>query len=526
MEENPVIFVNGHVVTCDASNRTGKFHVVVRDGRIQEIGGLLEVLTTMYPSASVVNLSGKLLLPGFVNAHFHTESFLLQELTSDKPFNTWAHSERLRGIVDTLLMPGHEDHLTSVLRATYAAHLKSGTTCLGEHLPPADLRSFGVLLRTSEALRLRIVATLQTWDQIEHARDISRPLVRFLIGLGPESDYTVYSFENFVRAAREIDCGIAAHIGEQKDDVAIIRRNFSKSPTALLHDFGALQKRTALIHGNHGTAEDAQRLAASGAALIVCPVSSLHKQCGYPFLRVLARNPVRFGVGTDWGNIDVLTELRFLHDLPRLFALMPEFSALRLIRMATIDGANALGVGEDTGSIEVGKQADMIAVDLSDVRRRQPEEGWTAELCAQQLLRLPGPLTPMHVMVAGKFVVKDFKFVDVHEDETLEHYIAARAAILPQHGDQHRRPRDGTADSAIQKPKIYAFASGERGGEKDEQGFIGGITTVPVRPAADEVSVLSDRLTDETADTRPRAPIDQRKPPGLVRKVFGEDDVA
>ena len=515
MEENPVIITNGYVLCCDPGNRAGRFHVLVRDGRIQEIGGSLEMLTALHPSATIIDATDKLIVPGLVNAHYHTLSFLLQELTAGKPFSSWKADRILRDHFQAFAEPGNADRLSVVARAASLAHLKSGTTCVGNFPPPVDAHGVDALVAAEDSIGLRSVMMLQTWDQIARVRQGKQAGRRFLVSLGREDDYTVYSFENHVRSAKELGCAVIAHAGEQRSDIDLVRRNFSKSLAALFRDFGALQPSTLLVHMNHAGKENVELLTEAGASLALCVASAARKQTGYPLLRMLTGRPARLCLGTDWGSTDMVAEMRFILNLPRLFAGMPVFSPLEVVRMGTINGAEALGVADEMGSIEVGKRADLTFFSLRDVRIPSPREGWTADKFAGLML---GSLSAQHVsevMVGGRFLVSNGRSSAANEQDLIAELGAVRDGVLPT-GEQ--RPQASLSVRA----KVLAFTSGERTLTPEGELFIEGSAGVERSDSAGDIEQKPSPMPLRPSVT-PHATV-QPELSKNVKKVFGEDE--
>lgn len=525
MAENPVIIANGYVLCCDPTNRRGRFHLLVHDGRIQEIGGTLDLLTAQHPSAPVVDATDRVILPGFVNAHYHPHSFLFHEVTAGRPFSSWKNDRSLRDRVQSFLEPAHADQLGIIVRAALLANVKSGTTCIGELPPPVEARGFDLLLAAADTVGIRTVMMLQNWSQIARAREEKGSHHRFMISLGREEDYTVYSFENYVRSAKELGCSLVAHAGELRQNVDLVRKNFLKSLCTLFRDFGALQQSTLLIHMNHAGKEDAVLLAESGSTVALCIASAARKQSGYPFLRALAERPTRLCLGTDWGSVDMFAEMRFLLALPKLFAGMPVFSALDVLRMATIDGAVALGLGEEIGSIEVGKRADLTFFALDDVRCMPPCDGWNADQYAELILGALSSRDVVNVMVEGRFVVRDGRAALVNEEETIAEFRKVREVVLTgEERQEEQRHMVGSLGSPVVRPKTYAFATGDRVLNPESEDFVEGIAFVkkPVpKTHIEEEQTKSSESSQHSAIPQPTGKPELSK---NVKKVFGEDD--
>jgi 5-methylthioadenosine/S-adenosylhomocysteine deaminase len=523
--ENPLIIANGYLLCCDPGNHVGRYHLLVRDGRIQEIGGTLETLITLNPGATVVDASARLIIPGLVNAHYHTLSFLLHELTAGKPFSSWKNSRSLRSRTESFLEPGNAEQLRFVTLGALLASVKSGITCVGELPPPVEGRGFDLLLDAAGAVGIRSVMMLQNWAQITRVREEKASQHRLMISLGREEDYTVYSFENYARAAKELGCPLVVHAGELREDVDLVRKNFLKSLCTLFRDFGVLRPSTLLIHMNHGGKDDARPLTESRATVALCPASAVRKQSGYPFLRMLGEYSSRLCLGTDWGSVDLFTEMRLLRALPKLFAGMPVFSSLDVLRMATINGAVALGLEEEIGSIEVGKRADLTFLALDDIRVVPPRDGWNAGACAELVIGTFSSHDVADVMVDGRFVVRGGRGTLASEEEIITGFREIRETVLSGEERYHEPPRmaGSTATHAV-RAKIYTFATGERTQTAEGEDFVEGFTVVKT-PSHEG---LPEKENPPSSDPQqppsiPR-PMVQPELSKNVKKVFGEDE--
>jgi 5-methylthioadenosine/S-adenosylhomocysteine deaminase len=525
VEENPLIIANGYVLSCDPANHVGRYHLLVRDGRIQEIGGTLDTLIALNPGAAVVDASDRMIIPGLVNTHYHTLSFLLHESTSGKPFSSWKTSRSLRSRAESFLQPGSAEQLRVVTLAALLANVKSGITCIGELPPPVEGRGFDLLLTAAGTVGIRSVMMLQNWAQISRVREEKDSQRKFMISLGREEDYTVYSFENYVRTAKELGCPLVAHAGELREDIDLVRKNFLKSLCTLFQDFGALRPSTLLIHLNHGGKDDARLLTESRATVALCVASAMRKQSGYPFLRLLGEHPPRLCLGTDWGSVDMFAEMRFLRALPKLFAGMPVFSSLDVLRMATIDGAVALGLGEETGSIEVGKRADLTFFALDDIRVLPPRDGWSADECAELIVGTLSSHDVEDVMVDGRFVVRGGRGTLTSDEEIIMEFRKIRETVLAGEEAYQGLPQTvGSIESPAARAKTYAFVTGERTQTVESEDFVEGFTVVKTPPPEDRGE------KEKTPVPEPRQPSSVPRPmvqPELsknVKKVFGEDE--
>jgi 5-methylthioadenosine/S-adenosylhomocysteine deaminase len=385
-------------------------NLLIRDGRIVDITPANRSFEGLYPSAEVIDATDNLIIPGFVNAHFHPESVLLHPLTDSKAYSSWRTLTHFQEASTALAETVSTGEIEDLYRGATLAMLAAGATTVG--VQPLPYAADGLLaLRASlHDMGIRSSTTLQTWEQITALRDSPAEEHSVAIGLGDEETYTVYSFENLVRTSREMRCPISAHIAEVRDDTELLTRRFKKSPMHVLREAGILSGELQLVHCNHLPCGDLELVREAGGTITLCPGSTAAKRSGYPLLRCLAKSDVRLCIGTDWGSVDMLEEIRFLHRLPRLFADVPAFSPLELLRMATINGAHALGLSDQIGSLEVGKKADLLLFSLNAPQIPAVEASGPPESLAAVLAGHMNTACLTHVMVDGSLRIQDRAF--------------------------------------------------------------------------------------------------------------------
>jgi 5-methylthioadenosine/S-adenosylhomocysteine deaminase len=519
--EGVTIITDARVLTCNPRTQSGRLSIVVRNGRIADLSPNGRLLLSLYPGAQTVDAAGKLVMPGFVNAHFHTESLLLRDVTEGRHPSLWGQDVRIQERLARLVDPAHAEDLRSLYLMSYFNHLRCGTTCVGEFPPMVDGRGLSTLLQAMKRTEVKSVVALQSWDQINEARNVPPDRQKFALSVGHETDFTVYTFQSLTRTAKELNLPLVAHVAEQKEDVETVKRNFQKGTVGLLRDFKVLQPPTVLVHLNHAGDEDMALVAESGCALVLCARSAAVKRTGYPSLRHMASRDISLSIGTDWGGVDMLEEMRFLSQLPLLFAGMPAFTPLEILSMATINGAESLGLAEETGSVTQGKKADLVFFDVSGLHSDLLDENPTAEAMAAFILNHLSARNITDVMVDGKFSVSGGHILAMPEEnilaaykKTIEKFSLIGAAPAHTVGAPKAQPE--------MHAKIIPFVPSDRI-EHEADGFEEGFTAVekapeqkePPRPAAKPVSPPS--RPQERTLLKPELSKN-------VRKVFGEDD--
>ena len=353
--------------------------VVVADGHIVEVGPAQEVLVGR-EDVPTTRLERHVLVPGLVNTHAHLAMNMLRGSASD------------RNLADFLavVMPLEARSLTPdrVERATQAAAVELVRSGVTTSIDMYFLVESG--LRGAESVGLRLLTgptlieggpTTSTWDQVITAagewldeRPSSgtwRPV------LGPHGTYTV-SPTQLAELAGVIggrDCILQIHLSETEAENEVVLERHGGRPLDVLEDAGLLSANTLLAHGVHLDPAEIDRIARVGAAVAHCPVSNLKLASGVAPVRDLLAAGATVGLGTDGqassDDLDLLNVMRvaaLVHKGTSSGSCGPDATALparQALRMATLSGAEALGIGAHTGSIDVGKVADLTAVDLS-----------------------------------------------------------------------------------------------------------------------------------------------------------------
>ncbi|MDQ2686513.1 MAG: amidohydrolase family protein [Armatimonadota bacterium] len=359
--------------------------VVVEDGQIAA------VRPRRTPANECRDFGEAVLMPGLVNAHTHLEYTALRGFLEDVPFFPW-----IRALMAAKAPLNADDWLWSA-RLGALECLASGITTIGDN---ADVGAT-MPVAAESGLRGVIFQELFGIDDREPVEPIMAALEskiaalrrqaseRVGIGVSPHALYTIRpalfaALNDFVK--RE-NLPTSIHIAESSAESALTERGegpfaemFTRrglawdvprvSPTRYAADLGALGPRTLAVHCIHQTPEDSALLAASGAAIVHCPKSNAKLGAGIaPLARWLQTPGLRVALGTDSAvsnnTLDLWEEMRFALLLQRAAREDVEtITAHRILRLATLGGAEALGLADQTGSLTPGKRADLIAVRL------------------------------------------------------------------------------------------------------------------------------------------------------------------
>lgn len=357
----------GTVVTCDAASTVlARADVAVHDGRILAIGPDLAV-----DARRVVDATGGAVVPGFVNAHMHET--LERGIFEDLPFMRWLEDFALPK--DKAYEPRHQRAAALLNQAEMIAN---GTTTFIDIFRFPDEAAEVAL-----ASGLRAVFSPQVIDEPDGAGerlDDSEAFVerwrdrhpRISAWFGPHSLYTVHprTFERMRERALALGVGIHTHLAESRAETALVaERTGGLTPTAWLDRLIGLGPGVLCAHCVELTGADIERLASSGAGIAHCPTSNAKLGNGVAPVPELLAAGATVGLGTDSvmtnNDLDPFEEMRMAALVAKQRLRDPAvLPCADVLRLATAGSAAALGMADRIGTLEVGKEADLVVVDL------------------------------------------------------------------------------------------------------------------------------------------------------------------
>ena len=364
------------VIPVEPDERVLARHAVaVHKGRILDLLPSEEAIRLYRPQHSH-HLDGHALVPGLVNAHTHAAMALFRGLADDLPLMTWLNDH---------IWPAEnkwvgEEFVADSTRLALAEMIRGGTTCFNDMYFFPDITARIAAQAGMRAVIGLIVLDFPTiWGEgpdeyLSKATELHdsytpHPLIR--TAFAPHAPYTVSDapLKRIRTLADELDIPIHMHVHETAHEMEDSLGRHGMRPIARLDTLGLVSPSLVAVHMTQVTDEEVARFTEAGAHVVHCPESNLKLASGFcPVARLLDAG-VNVCLGTDGAasnnDLDVIGEMRTAALLAKGVAgdagKVPAYQALR---MATINGARALGLGSETGSIEIGKAADLAALDL------------------------------------------------------------------------------------------------------------------------------------------------------------------
>jgi 5-methylthioadenosine/S-adenosylhomocysteine deaminase len=399
------------------------------------------------PGEQTVDATGCVVVPGLVQAHVHLCQTLFRGLAEDRPLLTYLRdriwpleaaldAESLRaaarlGIAELLLggttavLDMGTVHHTQVLFETAAEtgiRYTGGKAMMdaGEGVPAGLLQPTGDALRESDRLSDR-------WHDAEGGRLRYAYSPRFAL------TSTIDLLRSVAVRARSNDLLVHTHASEQKAETELIRQRFGTSNIQLLANLGLCDGNVCLAHCVWPEDEELDTLASGGAHVVHCPSCNMKLGSGVAPVVDYLDAGINVALGADGAasnnRLDGWEELRLAGLLARLRGGPTALAAVEAFELATLGGARALGLDAEIGSLEVGKWADLVILDL-----RKPHAAAAGDDVYAQLVFSAGAEDVRTVLVAGEPLVDQGRLLKLDVDETLRAAEHQRGAVAKRAG--------------------------------------------------------------------------------------------
>lgn len=423
------------IVPVEPRGRLYEEHALaIEGGKIVAIAPRGEADEKFAPRETI-HLPGHALIPGLINAHTHAAMTLLRGYADDLPLMEWLNGH---------IWPAESHWVGPAFvrdgsRLAVAEMLRGGVTCFNDmYFFAEDTAQAAAEAGMRAVIGLILVEFPTPWAATAeeylrkgvelHDRFRDHPLIR--TAFAPHAPYTVSdtSFKRLATYAGELNIPLHMHVHETAGEVRKAVEETGERPLKRLERLGLLSAQLAAVHMTQLEPHEIATLAAQGVHVVHCPESNLKLASGFCPVAALNRAGVNVALGTDGtasnNDLDMFGEMRIAALLAKTVANdAAAVPAAEALRMATLNGARALGLEDSVGSLSPGKQADVVAVDL-DALESQPVYDPVSQLvyaCNRRQVS--------HVWVAGKQLLRDGHLLTMDEQEILDRARAWRDKI-------------------------------------------------------------------------------------------------
>lgn len=362
---------NGNIISMDESKDYILYNtdVLIDGNKIIKIDKNINV----DENTQIINADNKVVIPGLINAHAHVPMSIFRETLDGYNLQDWL-SKKIWPLEDKLTQ--EDIYYASYL--TYLEMIKSGVTTINDMYFMTDEIISSAL---DSGIRLQTTRTFigSNKKDLERLEELDTLIGKYkedtiTFNLGIHGLYTTTS--SFINECLEFNkkhnLNIHMHFCENEKEVSDIKNTYNLNPVDILEGKFNNQK-LILAHCVKLTKEDIIKLSKLNVSVVHCPVSNLKLGCGIANINEMLNNNINVCLGTDGqgsgSNLDLFEVMKFTALLQKGInenaKLLPSYEVLK---MATINGAKALNLSDKIGSIEVGKLADIIIIDIDDIK--------------------------------------------------------------------------------------------------------------------------------------------------------------
>ena len=387
------VFQHVNIVTCDQD-----FHVyldgilAIKESQIVYVGQ--ENQEILKQADQIIDYQGAWIMPGLVNCHTHSAMTGLRGIRDDSNLHEW---------LEDYIWPAEAEFTpemtTKAVKEALTEMLQSGTTTFNDMYNPngVDIAEIYEAVKASK-MRCYFSPTLFSSDVETTAETIARTRAiieiikdyqdpNFKVMVAPHSPYSCSRdlLEASLELAKEENIPLHIHVAETQEESGIILKRYGKRPLAFLDELGYLDHKAVFAHGVELNEAEITRLADSQVAIAHNPISNLKLASGIAPVVQLQKAGVPVGIATDSvasnNNLDMFEEGRMAALLQKMKnGDASQFPIETALKALTIEGAKVLGIEDEIGSLEVGKQADFLVIQPRGKIHLQPQENMLSHL--------------------------------------------------------------------------------------------------------------------------------------------------
>lgn len=367
MESKNILIKNATILADEVKRGS----LLIQDEKIVEISDKINFNN----AEKVIDAEGKIIIPGLVNTHTHSPMTLMRGLADDMPLDTWLN-EHIWPVEANL----NGEHCYAGALLACAEMIKSGTTCFNDmyffmdHVAKAvdesglrGVLSHGMIDFGEETKRK---------EEFKETRRIIKKCHntadgRIKVSYGPHSPYTCSKelLEAVKREAEKFDVGIHIHVSETQKEISDVLEAQGKRPFEYLDEIGFLDGNVTAAHAVWVSEDEIEIIKKRDVKISHNPTSNMKLSSGISPVQNLHNKGICMSLGTDGAasnnNMDMFEEMKIATLLQKVSTMDPTvMNAEDTFKMATLNGARALGLENEIGSVEVGKKADIAIVDM------------------------------------------------------------------------------------------------------------------------------------------------------------------
>jgi 5-methylthioadenosine/S-adenosylhomocysteine deaminase len=437
---------NANIITVDKTNRVIRNGAIfLENDRIVDIGKA-DDLSHKYKAEKTIDAKQNLVIPGLINAHSHMVFYLTRGIGMDKYTIDW-----LKSCIWPFLSEISEDDAYIGGLLGFIENLKNGTTFVVDNyfMPKNRKGNFDRIAQAADETGIRAILLRGYHDQhfmipdifVETLDEVTREYERVIEKWHNKKDGRIKTWIHPVNLlycgsesicklnelAQKYDIGIHTHVAEDREGAKLIKERYGKGYVEVFYELGVLGPKFQMAHTIFVSEKEIRYIAETRARVIYTPTADMLLAAGAPPIQKMRETGIVVGLGTDSPNNsqDMIQCMKFGALLQKAgtenSTVMP---AKEILRIATIDGAIAMGLENEIGSLEVGKKADIVIVDI-----HKPHSIPLHDAVSTLVYSSTGSDVDT-VIVNGNILVEGGKLTNVSESHILEKAQEAADAVI------------------------------------------------------------------------------------------------
>lgn len=370
-----------------------------------------------------IDCSDYFVIPGLVNAHFHSYSPLTKGLMKEMPLQDWSNDTE-QGKVQQLFFEYIDNEVSEeaflcIAQKSYIDMVKNGVTFVSDSDPQSPK------LLSDAINEIGIRGIVDAYEEIGDYYSRSDGNVLFGTHLLEEEDFTNTELNNLKDTKDKYNPIMMTHCLENEWRSNIVKSDFGRSSIDIYNELGLLDDKTVLFHGVYMSKNDIDLVAKHKSSVVHCPISNLDTGAGVADVSYMLETGVNVCLGTDYSHTDMWELMKLTYYLLKINNPVNKYTAEDIFKMATLNGAKAYGLQEGIGKIKDGYKADLVFIKKSqDLEPLLNNEAFSNYL--HNLLFHSNEDSVQHVMVDGKWIMKDRELLTIDEGkiESIYNHIA------------------------------------------------------------------------------------------------------
>ncbi len=410
------------------------YAVAINNGRLIELLPIAQA-QQKYQAKTQHQFNSHVLMPGLINAHTHTPMNLFRGLADDLPLMDWLQKH----MWPTEQRFINEKSVALGSQLAIAEMLRGGTTCFNDHF---FFQNITAEIAAKNGMRacigLQMMDTPTQWakncqEGLQKGIELyqqwqANPLISW--SLAPQGPYTINNEDLAAvkQASEKFDLPVHFHLHETQAEIQHSLDNYKMRPLARLHQLGLLSAKLMAVHMVHVNDAEIKLCQENKVHIVHCPEANMKLASGFVPMDKYAQTQLNIALGTDSvasnNDLDMFGEMRTTALVSKgLYQDPTLLPAAEVLEMATINGARALGREKEIGSLEAGKYADLIAIDLSSFLAQPVYNPMSHLIFATNRLQVSD------VWIAGQHLLKDGEFTQLQVAPLLEQLQTISAKI-------------------------------------------------------------------------------------------------